>query len=92
MKLIAAFGTSEDNDLISRPRATMLEISYQDGLFHVPVEKAHRLSRYKSSDAAGVKPKLSRIRGDNTWLKARGKVTQATLELAQAVSALYATR
>jgi len=92
VKLIAAFGTSADNDLISRPRATMLEISYQDGLFHVPVEKAHRLSRYKSSDAAGVKPKLSRIRGDNTWLKARGKVTQATLELAQDVLALYATR
>ena len=90
-KLVNAFGTSRDNDLVSRPRATMLELSYQDGLVQVPIDKAYRLSRYRAGDAA-VKPKLSRIRGDHTWRKAKERVAQSTTELAQDVLALYATR
>jgi len=30
----------------------LLEISYADGMVHVPVDKAYRLSRYQSSDAS----------------------------------------
>jgi len=39
-KLMTTFGTEADNDLISRPRVTMLEISYADGIVQVPIEKA----------------------------------------------------
>jgi hypothetical protein len=91
-KLVATFGTEADLDLISRPRQTMIEISYQDGLVHVPIDKAYRLSRYQSADVA-IPPKLSRVRGgDMTWRKAREKVALMTMEMAQDVLALYATR
>jgi transcription-repair coupling factor (superfamily II helicase) len=90
-KLVSAFGTERDNDLVSRPRATMLELSYADGLVHVPIDKAYRLSRYRAGDAA-IKPKLTRLRGDHTWRKAKERVAQSTTELAQDVLALYATR
>jgi len=84
------FGTKEDTDPISNPQSTVLEISYSDGIVHVPVDRAYRLSRYRSGDAA-VKPKLSKVRGD-AWRNARRKVEESTLELAQDVLALYATR
>jgi transcription-repair coupling factor (superfamily II helicase) len=91
-KLVSTFGTEADQDLISRPRQTMIEISYQDGLVHVPIDKAYRLSRYQSADVA-IPPKLSRVRGgDMTWRKARQKVALMTMEMAQDVLALYATR
>jgi len=86
----ARFGTEEDTDPISNPQSTVLEISYADGIVHVPVDRAYRLSRYRSGDAA-VKPKLSKVRGD-AWRNARRKVEESTLELAQDVLALYATR
>ena len=57
----------------------------------VTVWARYRLSRYRGGDAA-IKPKLSRVRGDSTWQKAKEKVAQSTTELAQDVLALYATR
>eukprot|EP00538_Stauroneis_constricta_P012649 CAMPEP_0119564576 /NCGR_PEP_ID=MMETSP1352-20130426/27431_1 /TAXON_ID=265584 /ORGANISM="Stauroneis constricta, Strain CCMP1120" /LENGTH=1119 /DNA_ID=CAMNT_0007613347 /DNA_START=116 /DNA_END=3475 /DNA_ORIENTATION=+ len=86
----ATFGTEEDDDPISNPQITVLEISYADGIVHVPVDRAYRISRYKAGDTI-VKPRLSRVRGD-TWKNARRKVEENTLALAQDVLALYATR
>lgn len=84
------FGTEEDTDPISNPQATVLEIAYDDAVVHVPVDRAYRLSRYRAGDAV-VKPKLSRVRGE-AWSKAKRKVEASTMELAQDVLALYATR
>lgn len=84
------FGTEEDTDPISNPQATVLEITYDDVVVHVPVDRAYRLSRYRAGDAI-VKPKLSRVRGE-AWSKAKRKVEANTMELAQDVLALYATR
>eukprot|EP00536_Pseudo-nitzschia_multiseries_P016158 jgi/Psemu1/247364/estExt_Genewise1.C_10330007 len=86
----AKFGTEEDKDPISNPQVTVLEITYADGIVHVPVDRAYRLSRYRAGDAA-IKPRLSKVRGDQ-WRNARRKVEASTLELAQDVLALYATR
>jgi transcription-repair coupling factor (superfamily II helicase) len=84
------FGTEEDLDPISNPQSTVLEIKYADGLVHVPVDRAYRLSRYRAGDSV-VKPRLSKVRGDQ-WKNARRKVEETTLELVQDVLALYATR
>jgi len=84
------FGTSEDTDPISNPQTTVLEITYADAVVHVPVDRAYRLSRYRAGDSV-VKPKLSRVRGE-AWAKAKAKVEENTLQLAQDVLALYATR
>jgi RecG-like helicase len=84
------FGTDEDTDAISNPQTTVLEITYMDAVVHVPVDRAYRLSRYRAGDAV-VKPKLSRVKGE-AWTKAKRKVEEITLELAQDVLALYATR
>lgn len=84
------FGTEEDTDPISNPQSTVLEITYADGIVHVPVDRTYRLSRYRAGDAV-VKPRLSRVRGE-AWKTARRKVEENTLQLAQDVLALYATR
>ena len=84
------FGTKEDTDPISNPQTTVLEITYADAVVHVPVDRAYRLSRYRAGDSV-VKPKLSRVRGE-AWAKAKEKVEENTLQLAQDVLALYATR
>ncbi|GKY90657.1 hypothetical protein MPSEU_000039100 [Mayamaea pseudoterrestris] len=84
------FGTEEDTDIVSNPQTTVLEVSYMDGIVHVPLDRAYRLSRYRAGDAA-IKPKLSRLRGD-TWAKATQRVEENTMEMAQDVLALYATR
>jgi transcription-repair coupling factor (superfamily II helicase) len=84
------FGTEEDTDPISNPQTMVLEISYKDGIVHVPIDRAYRLSRYRAGDSI-VKPRLSKVRGDQ-WKNARRKVEETTLELAQDVLALYATR
>jgi CarD-like/TRCF domain len=84
------FGTEEDTDPISNPQSTVLEVAYADGVVHVPVDRAYRLSRYRAGNSI-LKPKLSRVRGDQ-WRNARRKVEETTLELAQDVLALYATR
>eukprot|EP00535_Pseudo-nitzschia_heimii_P007971 CAMPEP_0197177938 /NCGR_PEP_ID=MMETSP1423-20130617/3368_1 /TAXON_ID=476441 /ORGANISM="Pseudo-nitzschia heimii, Strain UNC1101" /LENGTH=1146 /DNA_ID=CAMNT_0042627565 /DNA_START=145 /DNA_END=3585 /DNA_ORIENTATION=+ len=89
-RIQATFGTEEDTDPISNPQVTVLEITYADGIVHVPVDRAYRLSRYRAGNAL-VKPKLSKVRGDQ-WRNARRKVEESTLELAQDVLALYATR
>lgn len=89
-KLQATFGTEDDTDPISNPQVTVLEITYADGIVHVPVDRAYRLSRYRAGNAA-IKPRLSKVRGDQ-WRNARKKVEASTLELAQDVLALYATR
>ena len=86
----AVFGTEQDTDPRSNPQATVLEIAYEDAVVHVPVDRAYRLSRYRAGDAV-VKPKLSRVRGE-AWAKAKRKVEANTMELAQDVLALYATR
>ena len=88
--LRAKFGTEEDDDPVSNPQVLVLEIAYQDVVVHVPVDRAYRLSRYRAGDAA-VKPKLSKVRGE-AWRKAKQKVEEKTLELAQEVLALYSTR
>lgn len=90
MRLQAKFGTDEDVDPISNPKTTVLEISYADGIVHVPVDRAYRLSRYRAGDSP-IKPKLSKVRGEQ-WRNAKKKVEENTLQLAQDVLALYATR
>ena len=84
------FGTEEDTDPVSNPQTAVLEISYADGIVHVPVDRAYRISRYRAGDAV-VKPRLSRVKGE-AWRKAKSKVEENTLQLAQDVLALYATR
>lgn len=84
------FGTDLDTDPISTPRSTVLEITYLDGIVHVPVDRAYRLSRYRAGDAV-IKPKLSKVRGE-AWRNAKKKVEDITLSMAQDVLALYATR
>lgn len=87
---VANFGTKEDLDPISNPQQTVLEVSYSDAKVHIPVEKAYRLSRYRAGDAV-VKPRLSRVKGE-AWNKAKQKVEEDTIQMAQDVLALYATR
>jgi transcription-repair coupling factor (superfamily II helicase) len=89
-KIRGKFGTEEDTDPISNPQTTVLEITYADAVVHVPVDRAYRLSRYRAGDAV-VKPKLSRVKGE-AWARAKQKVEENTLLLAQDVLALYATR
>ena len=84
------FGTDEDEDPISNPKSTVLEITYADVVVHVPVERAYRISRYRAGDSV-IKPKLYRVRGE-AWTKAKRKVEENTLQLAQEVLALYTTR
>jgi superfamily II DNA or RNA helicase len=90
VKMQAKFGTDDDKDPISNPKTTVLEISYADGIVHVPVDRAYRLSRYRAGDSP-IKPKLSKVRGEQ-WRNAKKKVEATTLQLAEDVLALYATR
>ncbi|KAL7541115.1 hypothetical protein ACHAXR_011451 [Thalassiosira sp. AJA248-18] len=89
-RIVETFGTVEDTDPISNPMATLLEISYSDAVVHVPIERAYRLSRYRAGDAA-IKPRLSRVKGE-AWSKAKRKVEVSTVQMAEDVLALYATR
>jgi len=84
------FGTEADVDPISNPQQTVLEVTYSDGKVHIPVDKAYRLSRFRAGDAA-VKPRLSRLKG-GAWARAKRKVEEGTVEMAQQVLALYAKR
>lgn len=86
----SVFGTEEDKDPVSNPQTPVLEITYADAVVHVPVDRAYRLSRYRSGDAV-VKPRLSRVKGE-AWSKAKRKVEENTMQLAEDVLALYATR
>eukprot|EP00957_Ditylum_brightwellii_P017561 1323089-Ditylum_brightwellii.AAC.1 len=70
--VVSKFGTDDDNDPISNPLSTLLEIAYNDAIVHVPVDRAYRLSRYRAGDAA-IKPRLSRVKGE-AWSKAKNKV------------------
>jgi len=87
-KLVSAFGTDEDLDVVSNPRLTLLEIRYADGTVTVPIERSYRLTRYRSS-LDNVR--LSRVKGES-WAKAKSRVAESTLTLAQDVLALYAKR
>eukprot|EP00985_Skeletonema_marinoi_P013911 scaffold7006_cov174-Skeletonema_marinoi.AAC.1 len=89
-RVVEAFGSAADKDPISNPLATLLEIAYSDAVVHVPIERAYRLSRYRAGDAA-VKPRLSRVKGE-AWAKAKRKVEANTVQMAEDVLALYATR
>lgn len=88
--VVRNFGTEQDLDPISNPMQTVLEVAYNDAVVHIPVDKAYRLSRYRAGDAV-VKPRLSRVKGE-TWRKAKRKVEEDTIQMAQDVLALYATR
>jgi transcription-repair coupling factor (superfamily II helicase) len=88
--IVSKFGTEDDLDPISNPQQTVLEVAYSDAMVHIPVDKAYRLSRYRAGDAV-VKPRLSRIKGE-AWNRAKQKVEEDTLQMAQDVLALYATR
>ena len=88
--VIAQFGSESDLDRISNPVITVLEIAYSDATVHVPIDKAYRLSRYRAGDSA-VKPRLSRVKGE-AWRKAKNKVAADTIQMAEDVLALYATR
>mmetsp|Transcript_17358 Transcript_17358/g.32903 ORF Transcript_17358/g.32903 Transcript_17358/m.32903 type:complete len:1102 (-) Transcript_17358:23-3328(-) len=88
--VVAEFGTEKDLDPISNPQLTVLEVSYSDATVHIPVDKAYRLSRYRAGDAV-IKPRLSRVKGE-AWNKAKKKVEEDTIQMAQDVLALYATR
>lgn len=89
-KVVETFGTEYDTDPISNPLSTLLEIKYSDVVVHVPIERAYRLSRYRAGDAA-IKPRLSRVKGE-AWSKAKQKVEVSTVQMAEDVLALYATR
>ena len=89
-EVLKTLGTEEDLDPVSCPRQTLLEIAYGDAAVHVPVDRAYRLSRYRAGDAA-IKPRLSRVKG-GAWSKAKAKVETSTVQMAQDVLALYATR
>ena len=84
------FGSDMDEDSISNPQATVLEVTYSDCIVHVPVDKAYRLSRYRAGDSPGA-VKLSRVKS-LTWEKAKNKVKEDTIRMAQDVLALYSTR
>lgn len=88
--IVKSFGTEDDLDPISNPMQTVLEVVYGDATVHIPVDKAYRLSRYRAGDAV-VKPRLSRVKGE-AWRKAKAKVEEDTVQMAQDVLALYATR
>ncbi len=88
--VVANFGTDKDTDPISNPQQAVLEVSYGDAKVHIPVDKAYRLSRYRAGDAV-VKPRLSRVKGE-AWNRAKKKVEEDTIQMAQDVLALYATR
>lgn len=85
------FGTKNDTDPISNPQTTVLEIAYDDGTVHVPIDRAYRLSRFRAGDSPLKPKKLSKVRGEQ-WRNAKKKVAENTLQLAQDVLALYATR
>lgn len=89
-RIVETFGTEKDTDPISNPLSTLLEIAYSDAVVHVPIDKAYRLSRYRAGDAA-IKPRLSRVKGE-AWSKAKRKVEVSTVQMAEDVLALYATR
>ena len=89
-RVVETFGTDQDDDPISNPLSTFLEISYNDAAVHVPIDKAYRLSRYRAGDTV-IKPKLSRVKGE-AWMKAKQKVEASTIQMAEDVLALYATR
>jgi hypothetical protein len=89
-RVVSEFGSENDKDPISNPMQTVLEVTYGDGKVHIPVDKAYRLSRYRAGDAV-AKPKLSRVKGE-AWSRAKRKVEEDTIEMAQDVLALYATR
>mmetsp|Transcript_5924 Transcript_5924/g.8618 ORF Transcript_5924/g.8618 Transcript_5924/m.8618 type:complete len:1175 (+) Transcript_5924:291-3815(+) len=84
------FGSEEDEDPISNPQQAILEVVYSDAIVHIPVDKAYRLSRYRAGDSV-IKPRLSRVKG-GAWNKAKKKVEEDTIQMAQDVLALYATR
>lgn len=88
--IVKNFGTDKDLDNVSNPMQTVLEVAYGDAIVHIPVDKAYRLSRYRAGDAV-VKPRLSRVKGE-AWRKAKKKVEEDTIQMAQDVLALYATR
>jgi transcription-repair coupling factor len=88
--IVQGFGTEDDKDPISNPMQTVLEVTYGDAVVHIPVDKAYRISRYRAGDAV-VKPRLSRVKGE-AWKKAKKKVEEDTIQMAQDVLALYATR
>ena len=89
-RVVETFGTDQDDDPISNPLSTFLEISYNDAAVHVPIDRAYRLSRYRAGDTV-IKPKLSRVKGE-AWMKAKQKVEASTIQMAEDVLALYATR
>lgn len=89
-RVVETFGTEKDTDPISNPLSTLLEIAYSDAVVHVPIDRAYRLSRYRAGDAA-IKPRLSRVKGE-AWIKAKRKVEVSTVQMAEDVLALYATR
>ena len=89
-RVVETFGTDRDEDPISNPLSTFLEINYSDAAVHVPIDRAYRLSRYRAGDTA-IKPKLSRVKGE-AWSKAKLKVEVSTIQMAEDVLALYATR
>lgn len=89
-RVVDTFGTDADLDPISNPLTTFLEIKYSDAAVHVPIDRAYRLSRYRAGDAA-IKPRLSRVKGE-AWSKAKLKVEVSTVQMAEDVLALYATR
>ena len=89
-RVVETFGTDQDTDPISNPLSTLLEIAYSDAVVHVPIDRAYRLSRYRAGDAA-IKPRLSRVKGE-AWSKAKRKVEVSTVQMAEDVLALYATR
>ena len=89
-RLAETFGTEADNDPVSNPLSTLLEIAYGNAAVHVPIDRAYRLSRYRAGDAA-VKPWLSRVKVE-AWINAKRRVDAITVKMAEDALALYSTR
>ena len=87
---VKKLGTNEGDDPISNQLATLLEIAYADAVVYVPIERTYRLSRYREGDVA-IKPPMGRVKG-KAWAKAKRKVEANTVQMAEDVLALYATR
>jgi transcription-repair coupling factor (superfamily II helicase) len=65
----------------------LLEFARGDKLY-VPVEQAHRVSRYS---AGGLSPELSKL-GSGEWVRAKRRVRRAVREMAFELLSLYARR
>eukprot|EP00934_Nitzschia_sp_Nitz4_P003378 Nitzschia sp. Nitz4//scaffold86_size83305//57770//61093//NITZ4_005268-RA/size83305-exonerate_est2genome-gene-0.40-mRNA-1//1//CDS//3329559268//3368//frame0 len=72
------------------PKRLVMEIMYMRTLIQVPIERVHRIARFRSGGSK-VKPKVSNLKRMH-WKKVTETVREKTTEQARSVLALYASR